>query len=216
MYVCVRARIHGSVFHDCFFIVLQLRLTPAQHDEKRSHEAAVKEIEEQIENESDEKKKELLEVELRARVEKLDALMERFVNMTLENAKSGEVPRVSQLRKAQQHNEVNSHQHRYKPTQQYSRHPVYSRGYPPPRGGRGYVRGGGRYPPSYGRGTMPEWAKEGYSSQPGGVAVDTGYSGHRGGRLPQPPRDVFYQGPFPGRGVGGEIEFDSFSDQDRY
>ncbi|KAI8113760.1 hypothetical protein M9435_003752 [Picochlorum sp. BPE23] len=223
---------------------LHLRLTPAQHEEKKSHEAAVKEIEDQIEKESDEKKKDLLRVELRARVETLDALMERFVAMTLENAKSGDVPRVSQLRKVQhemhQHERGGAagvvHQHRYKPTQQYtSRHPGQQYtgrgGGHPPRGG-----GGGRsgYVPTpvdggrYGRGGVPEWAHHQPGRGGGGGGIDAGavmypeYSAHRGGRgggggrQQLPPRDVFYQGPFPGRGVGGEIEFDSFSDQDRY
>lgn len=237
--------------HVCMYVLgLQLRLTPAQHEEKKSHEAAVKEIEEQIEKESDEKKKDLLRVELRARVETLDALMERFVAMTLENAKSGDVPRVSQLRKVQQHelqqHERGSspamvHQHRYKPTQQYTRHPgQYRGGGHPPRGGgggrSGYVPtpvdGGMNRGGRYGRGGVPEWANAPYH-QPGrgGGGTDAGavmypeYSAHRsgrgggggGGRQQQmPQRDVFYQGPFPGRGVGGEIEFDSFSDQDRY
>ncbi|WPT13780.1 hypothetical protein PSENEW3_00001619 [Picochlorum sp. SENEW3] len=250
LHVCVVVvRTTGSIEGSHLYIVgLQLRLTPAQHEEKKSHEAAVKEIEDQIEKESDEKKKDLLRVELRARVETLDVLMERFVAMTLENAKSGDVPRVSQLRKVQ--HEVHQHerggpagvvhQHRYKPTQQYtSRHPGQQYtgrgGGHPPRGG-----GGGRsgYVPTpvdggrYGRGGVAEWAHPPYH-QPGrggggggGGGVDAGavmypeYSAHRGGRgggrQQLPPRDVFYQGPFPGRGVGGEIEFDSFSDQDRY
>eukprot|EP00889_Picochlorum_renovo_P000145 jgi/Picre1/27175/NNA_000144.t1 len=223
---------------------LHLRLTPAQHEEKKSHEAAVKEIEDQIEKESDEKKKDLLRVELRARVETLDALMERFVAMTLENAKSGDVPRVSQLRKVQHE----MHQHE--------------------RGGLGWFISIGisqrssilvdilgssirvevgviRHGVEVGVGLdmfQRQWMVGGMvevglqngriislegGGGGGGGGDDAGavmypeYSAHRGGRggggrQQLPPRDVFYQGPFPGRGVGGEIEFDSFSDQDRY
>lgn len=58
---------------------MQLRLNPAQLEERKSHEAAVKEIEDQIGAEADEKKKDLLKVELAARQSKLDALMDRFV-----------------------------------------------------------------------------------------------------------------------------------------
>lgn len=59
--------------------LVQLRLNPAQLEEKKSHEAAVKEIEDQIGAETDEKKKDILKVELAARQSKLDALMDRFV-----------------------------------------------------------------------------------------------------------------------------------------
>lgn len=59
--------------------LVQLRLNPAQLEERKSHEAAVKEIEDQIGAEKDEKKKDILKVELAARQSKLDALMDRFV-----------------------------------------------------------------------------------------------------------------------------------------
>lgn len=58
--------------------LLQLRLNPQQLEEKRAHEAAVKEIEDEISLEDDNSKREVLSTELAARQQKLDALMERF------------------------------------------------------------------------------------------------------------------------------------------
>ena len=62
---------------------LQLRLTPEQSQEKLSVEAAVREIEEQMEREGDEKKREILKVELVARQQKLDGLLDRFAKEVL-------------------------------------------------------------------------------------------------------------------------------------
>jgi len=76
-------------------------LNASQLEEKRAHEAAVKEIEEQVEAEEDVTKKEVLRVELAAREAKLTSLTERFAKTTLEAAMSGEAPRVSQMRKQQ-------------------------------------------------------------------------------------------------------------------
>ena len=58
---------------------MQLRLNPTQLEEKRAHEGAVKEIQEQIDAEEDAGKKEVLAAELAARKGKLDSLMEGFV-----------------------------------------------------------------------------------------------------------------------------------------
>lgn len=252
---------------------LHLRLSPEQNQERMSHEAAVKEIEKQIEGESDEKKRDLLQVELKLRQDRLDALMERFVNATLETAKSGEAPRMSHLRKMQQHQTLpfgaveqapgvvaygvgSQHQqnNRYNPTQQYhlqnrGGHHQSNRGGYQNRGGynnRGgkvgqpyhQSRGGARGGRSQGiQQQIPEWAREEYSNHQSngmidqdGSAYDVGFSrgrgrqSHHGGGQRQhrdhtgnSAQDVFYQGPFPGRGVGGEIEFDSlYPGQDRY
>lgn len=208
----------------------------------------MKEIEDQIAAEADEKKRDLLQVELAARQSKLDALMDRFVQLTLENAKSGEAPRVSQMKKVQSDAGHGHHHHhsnpRYNPTQQQ-----YSGSHRGGHRGGGY---GGRYVPAHGRGgraggrynsnnnasvpAVPDWAKEEYSGgnsqhQVGGLDSDGtfydypgqtgGYGRGRGrGRGYRPPQEQppssYYQGPYPGRGVGGEIEFDTFSGQDRY
>jgi hypothetical protein len=227
---------------------LHLRLNPAQLEERKSHEAAVKEIEDQIGAETDEKKKDILKVELAARQSKLDALMDRFVKMTIENAKSGEAPRMSHIRKShapQDHHHgpipPPGYNQRYNPTQQYAgghrgghRGGSYGgrSGYVPVHGGQPVQRGGG----SGGRGgrynEIPEWAKEEYvnmGNQVQASAIDAeanfydygsapgSHAGRgRGRRGRGREHSAFYKGPFPGRGVGGEIEFDSFTTQDRY
>lgn len=255
---------------------LHLRLTPEQNQERMSHEAAVKEVQQQIDGETDEKKKDLLQVELDARQKKLDELMEQFVHVTLEHAKSGEAPRMSQLRKQQQEQvhvapgyttvppvaQQPFYSNRYNPTQQYHQnsqgrggysqggkggHTSHGRGHyntnnsnnntssgMTTRGGRtgvGMQRGRGYHghPNQHGQ----DW--EEYSAEMGDAGETTydtqsrqylargvrqGRQQHSGGIQRQIPTsltgDAFYQGPFPGRGVGGEIEFDSFTGQDRY
>ena len=62
---------------------LHLRLTPEQNQERMLSEAAVKEIEEQIDAEADEGRKKILQVELNARREKLEGLTERFAQEVL-------------------------------------------------------------------------------------------------------------------------------------
>jgi len=252
---------------------LHLRLSPEQNQERMSHEAAVKEIEKQIEGESDEKKRDLLHVELKLRQDKLDDLMERFVNATLETAKSGEAPRMSHLRKLQQNQTLPfgpveqvpgavapgvgsqyQYNNRYNPTQQYhqqnrgghhqsNRGGYQNRGAYHNRGGKvGHQyhqsRGGARGGHFQGiQQQIPEWAREEYSAHTSngmidqdGSFYDVGFSrgrgrqshhtgGHRQQRdhIGNSVQDVFYQGPYPGRGVGGEIEFDSlYPGQDRY
>ena len=138
-----------------------------QLEEKRAHELAVQEIEDQIAAEEDDAKKEVLKVELNARQEKLDALIERFAKTTLETALSGEAPRVSQMRRSQMDvgaggtipNSVGpiqapmpmpSHQGhynpRYNPTQHYAGPGQYSTaGRTSARGFSGYVPRGGRH-----------------------------------------------------------------------
>lgn len=249
---------------------LQLRLNAAQLEEKKSFEAAVKEIEDQIEAEEDESKKDVLRVEAAARQAKLDALMERFAKVTLETALSGEAPRVSQIRRA--HGEVPQvpamppvaapHQYnsRYNPTRDQYTNP--HRG-GQSRGGNSYQSGGRGYTSSRGgRGYYaPEWARDDPSAMysrpshqqymgdpplpPPSVSSDLDFydnhhhynhqgSGHRqrgrggargargnGGYYePFPPAAGYSQRGYggPGRGVGGEIEFDDgFSvSQDRY
>lgn len=270
---------------------LHLRLTPEQNQERLSHEAAVKEIEQQIESEADDKKKELLQIELDARQNKLDELMERFVNVTLEHAKSGEAPRMSQVRRLQQQqmqqeqiqvpsapayvagtNVPQPHYNsRYNPTQQYHQNNQARGGYQAVGRNGQYTQGRGAGPHYYnnsnnsntsaaintrgGRGGMhqqrgrgyhggsqnvPDWAREDPSPEMGssgdinggfydGQQRQYGSRGERNSRQnfsggPRRPQretipmagDIYYQGPFPGRGVGGEIEFDSFTGQDRY
>ncbi|GAB4820772.1 hypothetical protein N2152v2_007818 [Parachlorella kessleri] len=80
---------------------LHLRLNPAQLEEKRAHEAAVKEVEDEIGLEDDEGKREVLSAELQARQQKLDRLMEGFEKLALETALSGSAPRVSEIRRQQ-------------------------------------------------------------------------------------------------------------------
>ncbi len=62
---------------------LQLRLPPEQNQERLSGQAAVAEIEEQMNQEADEKKRAILKAELVARQQKLDRLMERFAKEAL-------------------------------------------------------------------------------------------------------------------------------------
>lgn len=244
---------------------LHLRLNATQLEEKKSYEAAVKEIEDQIEAEEDESKKDVLRVEAAARQAKLDALMERFAKVTLETALSGEAPRVSQIRRA--HGDApplppaapHQYNSRYNPTRdQYSTPGRGAHG----RGGNSYHSGGRGYSSRGGRGYYtPEWARDDpalvygrpthqpYMNDPSlpspAVSSDSDFydnhhhynhqgSGHRprgrggarGGRGnggyydPFPPAPGYSQRPYggPGRGVGGEIEFeDGFSvSQDRY
>lgn len=134
---------------------LHLRLNSTQVEEKRSHEAAVKEIQDQIISEEDQAKKDLLQAELAARQQSLDDVMAKFEKVTLETALSGEAPRMSEMRRKQllqqqamdpeqlqQYQQQYNYQHRggagggppggggaarYNPTQQY----------------RGGARGGG-------------------------------------------------------------------------
>jgi hypothetical protein len=184
---------------------MQLRLNASQLEEKRAHEAAVKEIQDQVEAEEDATKKEVLRVELAAREAKLNSLTERFAKSTLEAAMSGEAPRVSQMRKQQLeaaaaaappqamgqypggavavHPGGSNYNPRYNPTQQYAG-PNQRGGYQQQRGGFEHYNAGGRnYVPRGGRGGrgggrgggVPEWAQDEYSAGRGGGG------GHRGG-----------------------------------
>lgn len=158
---------------------LHLRLNASQLEEKRAHEAAVKEIEEQVEAEEDATKKEVLRVELAAREAKLNSLTERFAKTTLEAAMSGEAPRVSQMRKQQLEAAAaapppqimgqypgaaggggggggalqgSNYNPRYNPTQQYAG-PNQRGGYQQQHGGFEHYNAGGRnYVPRGGRG----------------------------------------------------------------
>ncbi len=62
---------------------LQLRLPPEQNQERLSSQAAVAEIEEQMNQEADERKRAILKAELVARQQKLDRLLERFAKEAL-------------------------------------------------------------------------------------------------------------------------------------
>ena len=257
--------------------LLQLRLNASQIEEKKSHEAAVKEIEEQIEAESDEKKKDLLRVELKARESKLDALMDRFVvrgvdilvhmgvlswcmrdmvvhgesimtsvldvEYDIEKCKvwrspssvpnEGEKPPVAVINTAPP--PPSGYSNRYNPTQQYAAG-GYRGGH---RGRSGYVPVQNAYGGRGGRGRssqyVPDWAREEYmpaNNQKGPPGAPDSEGAFYDYPLPQEHRgrgrgrgrggggreqsQHFYQGVLPGRGVGGEIEFDSFSGQDRY
>lgn len=154
------------------FSPLQLRLNATQLEEKRAHEAAVKEIEDQVAIEEDAAKKEVLRVELTARETKLNSLMERFAKITLEAAMSGEAPRVSQLRRQQLEatggvppphaapafgappsaGTGGQYNPRYNPTQQYAGTNAQRGGYQQQRGGFEHYNAGGRsYVPRGGR-----------------------------------------------------------------
>ena len=77
----------------------QLRLNAEQVEQKQEREAAVKDVEEQLALEDDESKKGVLAAELAARQQELDTLVQEFERVAVEAAKSGEGPRVSQLRR---------------------------------------------------------------------------------------------------------------------
>ena len=57
---------------------MQLRLTPEQNDEKREAEDAVKELEDELQAETDETKQEALKAEVTERKEKLSTLVDGF------------------------------------------------------------------------------------------------------------------------------------------
>ena len=58
--------------------LVQLRLTPEQNDEKRAAELAVKEVEDELEAETDDSKQEALKAEVAGRKDKLSSLMDGF------------------------------------------------------------------------------------------------------------------------------------------
>ena len=63
---------------------MQLRLTPEQNDEKREAELAVKEVEDELQAETDESKHDTLKAEVAGRKEKLTTLIEGFQVSTLQ------------------------------------------------------------------------------------------------------------------------------------
>ena len=67
----------------CLFV--QLRLTPEQNDEKREAELAVKEVEDELQAETDEAKLDTLKTEVAERKDKLATLIEGFQVSTLLN-----------------------------------------------------------------------------------------------------------------------------------
>ena len=149
---------------------LHLRLNAKQNEERKAHEAAVNEVEDQIAAEEDEGKRDVLRVELLARQEKLDALMEQFAKATLDSALSGEAPRVSEMRRKQQQIEQQQQQQQQqqlfptgRPTpQQYQYSSSHGGGHHqhPSYKGR-YGRGGfsHNYQEKSGAGSsIPEWA----------------------------------------------------------
>ncbi len=62
---------------------MQLRLSPEQNDEKREAEQAVKEVEDELQAETDESKQEGLKAEVATRKEKLSTLIDGFQVSTL-------------------------------------------------------------------------------------------------------------------------------------
>ncbi|DBA99618.1 hypothetical protein WJX82_004102 [Trebouxia sp. C0006] len=80
---------------------INLRLTPEQNDEKREAELAVKEVEDELQAETDESKHDALKAEVAGRKEKLTTLIEGFQKMAIEKAKAGGGMRPSE-RRAQQ------------------------------------------------------------------------------------------------------------------
>ena len=197
---------------------MQLRLNASQLEEKRAHEAAVKEIEDQVAAEEDAAKKEVLRVELAARETKLNSLMERFAKVTLEAAMSGEAPRVSQLRRQQLEAAGGApvphaapgggygqgpppaagtgghYNPRYNPTQQYAGSNNNQRGgynqQQPTRGGFEHYNAGGR---SY----VPRGGGR------GGAGGNGGGRGGRGGALPEWAREEYPPAAPVGGGGGG-------------
>lgn len=65
----------------CLFV--QLRLTPEQNDEKREAESAVKEVEDELQAETDEAKHDALKTEVAERKDKLATLIDGFQVSTL-------------------------------------------------------------------------------------------------------------------------------------
>lgn len=57
---------------------MQLRLTPEQNDERREAELAVKEVEDELQAETDDSKQDALKAEVAGRKEKLTTLIEGF------------------------------------------------------------------------------------------------------------------------------------------
>lgn len=58
--------------------MVQLRLDPEQNDQKRAAEEAVKEVEDELEAETDESKIEALKAEVAGRKDKLSTLIDGF------------------------------------------------------------------------------------------------------------------------------------------
>ena len=66
------------------FFNVQLRLTPEQSDERREAEQAVKEVEDELQAETDESKQDGLKAEVASRKEKLSSLIDGFqVNVNI-------------------------------------------------------------------------------------------------------------------------------------
>lgn len=59
-------------------IIMQLRLTPEQNDQKEAAELAVKEVQDELEAETDASKQEALKAEVVGRQEKLSSLVAGF------------------------------------------------------------------------------------------------------------------------------------------
>lgn len=77
---------------------INLRLTPEQNDERREAEQAVKEVEDELQAETDESKQDGLKAEVASRKEKLSSLIDGFQKMAIEKAKAGGGMRPSERR----------------------------------------------------------------------------------------------------------------------
>lgn len=148
---------------------INLRLKPEQVEEREQAEAGVAEIKTEIEQESDPDKKASLTAELNSRQEKLEALLENFQKLAVEQAKSGDTIRPSDRRRQLQEKMLQQGQ-QGGPPGQYGRGADFARGSSggwgggqsgaQPRDG-GYGQGGG-YQAGYNEGSYESSGSFGY------------------------------------------------------
>ncbi|KAL3140073.1 hypothetical protein ABBQ38_004353 [Trebouxia sp. C0009 RCD-2024] len=169
---------------------INLRLDPEQNDQKRAAEEAVKEVEDELEAETDESKLEALKAEVAGRKEKLSTLIDGFQKMAMEKAKAGGGMRPSERR-----------------AQQMLQQGPGGYGDQPNGGGSYEGRGGGRggYGGDYGNTrARPEPSAGGYQAAP---QYGGGYDSYGAGGGRQGDQQSFGG---PRAGGGG---FDSYNDR---
>ena len=217
---------------------LHLRLTQEQNQVRLSAEAAVKEVEEQVEAEADEGRRKALQAELGARRDALDGLMERFAKEVLSEGgkKHVGVPRERYNPTRGSNDGVmmpvgvggaGGYHHHY----HHHHHPNGNGAIRPPPGhhhtmGQGVGMGMGismglpqhMFVPG-GRGAPPHFHASGpphpqyqqfpqYHHRPQYHAPPP--QGHHHAQPPAPQsHQMVYRGPPAGVGMGGEIEFDA-------
>lgn len=194
---------------------LHLRLSSEQFEERRAAEAAIKDVEEEIEVEEDADKRATLTAELQSRKDKLDALLDGFEKLALEKAQSGQAPRVSLMRQDQEAAMGGAGGGRYQPMRDGAPGDggggggsAGFPGYGAPRGGGfsegGYQQGGGggagyerSYQPATGGGYQQ---REGFGD---GFGDSRGGGRGGGGGYTDSSEAGFYDQPSFGGGGGG-------------